>query len=241
MKIPPLQFRREDIPDLSNGERTDKLLRGLNAFGSEAERVLNGGLTFKANVRAFAKDVTFTMAEDWTDLTITAAWTAAAVKPQVRKVGRRVELRGQVTRNAAASGSTLTTLAENYRPTREVRFATAADGAVANQVTVATDGTTASWYAGTPAFVCLDGCAWDTADASGGTNSAFPLRIKNEIGAPPSHAWVTRAVDLTNDREEAVACGGVAWSVSKDQIVIRDVANLLAGRKYRCTILVVAE
>lgn len=60
MKVPPLQFRREDIPDLSTGERTDRLLRGINTFGVAAEKALNKGLTFKDNINAFSKVLTFT-------------------------------------------------------------------------------------------------------------------------------------------------------------------------------------
>ncbi len=62
-KVPPLNFRREDIPDLSTGERTDRLLRGLNAFGSAVGKLLNGGLGLSA-FQGATRDVTFTEPEE---------------------------------------------------------------------------------------------------------------------------------------------------------------------------------
>jgi hypothetical protein len=241
--VPPLNFRREDIPDLSTGETTDKLLRGLNGFGAEADKLLNGGLTFKANMKSFAKEIAFTAQDDWAAITPSSPWTAGTPAPYIRKRGKTVELRGALAINAAVSGSTAYVLATDYVPAPATHFQ-AVGGFGAYGVHLYQTGTSGVVYFNSGVTgVSLDGVSWDAADATGGVNGVFPLSIRNEIpGTPtPSHVWVTRSMDVTDSREVPVALGGVAWTVSKDQIVIRDIANVLPGRRYKVTILVAAE
>lgn len=57
MRIGSLELRREDFPDLSTGERTDRLLRQLNRFGSEVVQALNRGLTFADNIASEVRTV----------------------------------------------------------------------------------------------------------------------------------------------------------------------------------------
>jgi hypothetical protein len=70
---------------------------------------------------------------------------------------------------------------------------------------------------------------------------AFPVSIKNELGSTPSHVLVTRAVSVSGSTETPVTVGTPAWAVSRDQIVISDCSNVLAGTTYRVRILVLAE
>lgn len=245
-RVPQLQFRREDIPDLSTGERTDKLLRGLNGFGAATDGLLNGGLTFKENFKAFAKEITFTTRDEWVAITPTAPWTASSPAPAVRKRGARVELRGQLAVNTATTLSYAFTLASGYAPAVASRLALAGyDGSAAPVAAILSQNganATMSFAAGATT-IALDGSYWDAADTASGVNGVFPISIKNEIPGSPvvQHVWLTRVVDTTNDREEPVAAGAVAWSVSRDQIVIRDIGNLCANRRYKCRILVAAE
>lgn len=245
MKPSPLSFRREDIPDLSTGERTDRLLRGLNTFGADAERLLDGGLTFKDNLAAFAKKVEFTAQAEWENLTVSSPWTAGGTTPQIRKRGVRVELRGAVDRNTATTGSTIFTIASKYRPSVDLRFSTSTSGTPeTHRLLIQPSGTCVSSFSNTPATVYLDGAAWDATDSTGGTNGVFPIRIRNDLkgGRTPTHAWITRAMDYTDGgREVPAVLGPVAWSLVKDQVQIDDVGGVLAGRKYRLTLLVVAE
>lgn len=243
-RVPPLQFRREDLPDLSTGERTDKLIRGLNAFGAEAETTLNGGLTFKENFKAFAKELKFTAEEDWVAITPTAPWAAGSPAPSVRKRGARVELRGILTVGAATTGSTAFVLPATCGSAAAIThlFPISALGAFGAHLGLSTATGIVHFVPGVTSVV-LDGAAWDAENTTDGANGVFPVSIKNELsGTPaPSHVWVTQLVDVTDSRAVSVAPGGLAWSVSRDQIVIRDIANVYAGRKYKCTILVVAE
>ena len=246
MKVPPLSFRREDIPDLSTGERTDRLLKGVNAFGGDAERVINGGLTFADNLDSFTKKLEFTARDDWTALPLTAPFTAGSPAPSYRKVGARVSLRGVVTINAAASGSTVVTLGANFRPT--VNEAFAVPGGAAGEyarVHVSTAGVVSAWYNPAPAAAFhLSGIAFDASDTADGRNPVFPIRIRNDLkgGRTPSHVWVTRSMDYTDGgREVPIVLGPVAWSFVKDQVQIDDIGGVLAGRKLRLTLIVVAE
>ena len=59
MSVTPLDLRREDIPDLSTGDRTDRLMRALNRQSQELSASLNGGLTFGEHLNATVKDATF--------------------------------------------------------------------------------------------------------------------------------------------------------------------------------------
>lgn len=247
MKVPPLNLRREDVPDLSTGERTEKLLHALNAFGAAAEPLLNGGLTLKDNVRAFAKEITFTGGVHTIGASNEPAfensWVAfggATAVPSFTRSAGRVHIHGSVKDGTIDSAAF--TLPAGYRPSATVGFAVSCGVAPAFATISAAGAVTIGGAAGVPAAgVSLDGVHFDAADPTIGTDAPFPIRIKNEIGAPPSHVWVTRAVDVTDSRSSPVALGALAWSVSGDQIVIHDVGNLLAGRKIKATILVVAE
>jgi hypothetical protein len=242
IKVPPLSFRREDIPDLSTGERTDKLLRGLNAFGAEAERLLNGGVSLTGNCQAFAKELSFTTRDEWTAASLTNSWANVGgfQTAAYRKRAGRVWLRGSVYGGTLAAAAF--TLPVGYRPWASVGAAVGCSVAPAS-LTVDSNGVALiDGAAGVSAAgVSLDGLSFQASDEAPVPNPVFPLRIKNELDAEPSHVWVTRAVDVTDGRETPITAGGVAWSLSKDQIVIRDVANLLAGRKIKLTIIAAAE
>lgn len=236
-----LDLRREDFPDLT-GPRIERLLKALNAFGGGVSPLLDRGLTFKANLRCFVKDLTFTTHDDWQTLSLTAPYTAGSPTPSWRKRGRRVEFRGLLTLNAATTGSTWATVPANAYPGTFSAFAV--PGGAAGEflrASVSTAGAGTLVWSGAPTTCSIDALAYDAADETGGVNGVFPVTFKNELGVTPSHVFVTRAVTVSGGVESPAPVGGVAWATAKDQIVIRDVGDVLHSRTYRLRLICVAE
>lgn len=239
-KVPPLNFRREDIPDLSGAEATDRLLRGLNGFGEEAVALLNGGLTFKENVRSFAKELTFT-AQDWTPFTFTNGWAALAgnTAPAYRWNGDRIECRGY-----AQAGTLTSAMATLPAPAAAEAFASIGDAGASFTVAARIDVTAAGEVVTTNAptglsWVSLSPVRYQA--AAPGANGVFPIRIKNELAQKPTHVLVTGAWIVESGTETPVSLGSVAWTESKGQVVIHGLGNVFQGRKHRVTLLIVAE
>lgn len=88
MRPVPLELRREDFPDLQ-GERIDRLLRALNAFGASVQKILNRGALVSDNLAAVYRDVTLTTA----DLPVKFANTLpGGMAPRDIGIARAVEL-----------------------------------------------------------------------------------------------------------------------------------------------------
>jgi hypothetical protein len=243
VKVEPLNFRREDISDLSKGQDIERLFRGLNSFGSSAGQALASGLTFTDNMQAFVKEFDVTMATDAHTLTATAPYTGTVTYRKDRE--GIVHLSGLITLNAAATGAALCTLPTGFVPSAAQNITATPFGAWAVvTVAVSTAGAvTLNWPAG-PTAIYLDGATFPASDRRPDINSGFPVNFTNELAgkAKPVGCWVWSATDTTDKRSVPVCAGPVAWELSSkgDQIVVRDIANLSPERKYRVRVVVVA-
>jgi hypothetical protein len=74
------------------------------------------------------------------------------------------------------------------------------------------------------------------------SRAGWAVRIKNRLpgGVAPKGVTVWRAAKLATSTETPVALSGVAWKVSGDQIIISDIGNVSADKKYRATLCIVA-
>jgi hypothetical protein len=246
VKVEPLNFRREDISDLSKGQDIERLFRGLNSFGSSAGQALASGLTFTDNMQAFVKEFEFTMGSEGDTLTMAGLWTAQDTNCKVWKADNGVvQLEGRAARNLAVSGSTVTTLATEYWPHRALYFNCDSSTILSASVQISTAGVvTASWAGAAPTWVSLDGVVFNAIDHRAKNNPAFPVTFTNELAGKvkPLGCWVWQAWDLSDKRNAPVTAGPVAWELSSkgDQIVVRDIANLAHERKYKVRVVVVA-
>jgi len=246
VKTTPLELRREDISDLSKGQDIERMFRQLNQFGTSTATALKGGLTFTDNLLAFVKEIDFTMGSEGETLSLTAPWTAQDTTCVVWKADNGVvQLEGRVSRNTAASGSTICTLPLEYRPHRTLYFTGDTSRNLPCSVTVTAAGVvSATWPLPDPTWVSLDGCVFNAIDHRAKANPGFPVTFKNELAgkATVKGVWVWQALDM-NDRDRVpTTAGAVAWEMSSkgDQIIIRDIANLPHERKYRVRLVIVA-
>lgn len=261
-KVPPLNFRREDIPDLSTGERTDRLLRGINAFGSAAQGALNQGLTFKANFKAFTKEITVRGGTAATPAATTdTAWvnvgsggSAPAFENGFTNVGAPFNVTRfkidsaqvvhvQIAVNVASGTRPLTifTLPTGRRPAARIDFPGLVSG---EYLAVLADGKAQLASGGASAYSFVATFPADDYSAPTGTAAVsqdWPIKVRNDLGAPPSHVWVTRLVGYEGDKEVPMVSSGLSWTADKDQVLVHSIGNVSPGSKFKATILVVAE
>jgi hypothetical protein len=243
VKVEPLNLRREDISDLSKGEDIERLFRTLNAFGSSTGQAMKSGLTFADNMQAFVKDVEVTMTTDAHTIAATALYTGTITYRKDRD--GFVHLGGNITLNAAAAGAALCTLPIGFRPSATVFAPGMAQGAyVVSVVQVSSAGATSLYWAAGATQISLDGVIFPASDRRPDVNSGFPVTFANEMAgkSKPVGCWVWQATDLSDQRSSPVCAGPVSWELSSkgDQIVVRDIANLPPGRKYKIRLVVVA-
>lgn len=245
MKVEPLNFRREDISDLSKGQDIERLFRGLNSFGASAGQALASGLTFTDNMQAFVKEITVEPGSSAVTLASVGLWTVSSTALLARK-GRdgRVHIEGFCNRNAAVSGSTVCVLPAGYLPRQQRSFPASADAAPCRIIVQTNGNVDAIWGANVPTVAGLDGVIFTSADERPGPHPGYPVTFSNELAgkSKPVGCWVWQATDLTDQRKAPVCAGPVAWELSSkgDQIVVRDIANLTPERKYRVRLVVVA-
>jgi hypothetical protein len=245
VKVEPLNFRREDISDLSKGQDIERLFRGLNTFGSSAGQALASGLTFTDNMQAFVKEFDVTMGSSSVTLTAQGLWSVSSTGLFARKgADGRVQIEGFCNRNAAASASTVCVLPAGYLPRQQRSFVASSDAQPVRIIVQTSGNVDAVWGAGVPTVVGLDGVIFTPSDERSGPRPGFPVQFTNELAgkAKPAGCWVWSATDTTDKRSAPVCAGPVAWELSSkgDQIVVRDIANLAPERKYRVRVVVVA-
>lgn len=244
MKPTPLDLRREDYPDLT-GPRLEKLLRALQSSVGSLVQAGSGKLTFKDNVQAAIREVTFTAKDPWIALSLTNGWTAStgpSGAPQYRVVGDEVQFRGLAL--AGTLSSPLATMPAGLRP--GVRCTDIAEGATDSarssvRVDVETDGDVVTTSApASLAWVSLSGLRYAAAAPAPSPNPVFPVRVQNDLKTRPAGVWIWDATDITGGKSVPVSLGPVAWSVSEEFLVIEDIGAVVPDRKYRVKIVAVA-
>jgi hypothetical protein len=241
LKVPEFRlFTREEFPDQP---WIEKLLRPLNATLGQTIAGLRNGLTFGENLNAEVKQLDVTTHDEWLPLVLTVPWTAGVRAPQYRKRARRVEMRGTLTRNAATAGSVVFTLPTAAQPAQAAAHLPLAADSVAPALIVPGVPTAADaqvWFTGTPTAVHLDAVAYDAADATGGTNGAFPIKFKTKVRGRIAGVLLLRCVELDQRNEKiAPGIGSPAWEQDGESVIIRDVPGLAGSKTYRLTLAVV--
>jgi hypothetical protein len=237
LKVPEFRlFTREEFPDQP---WIEKLLRPLNATLGQTIAGLRNGLTFGENLNAEVKQLDVTTRPEWTAITLTAPYTADVPAPQVRKRARRVEIRGFVIRNAAASGTPWATLPAEHRPEQACHFPANAGTNYAVHVLVESGVAAVYWAAAGPG-ISLDGIAYDAADATGGANGCFPVKFKTKVRGKVAGLLLLRCVELDQRNEKiAPGIGSPAWEQDGESVILRDVPGLAGSKTYRLTLAVV--
>jgi hypothetical protein len=237
------RFVAEDYPRIDSPEYREKFLRNLNQL---AERVTKGlgtnGISLE-NLNAEVKSLEVKTRDEWIALSLTNGWTAYGAPfaaPAYRWNAGAVELRGLVVPGAGV----IATLPVEARPGATLVFPRAVDTGPTTYNTPARLDVQASGAivaTNSPAgmlWMPLDGVRLAAAGPSA-ANPAFPVRFKTKVSGKPAGIVILGAQDATTSgRETPVSLGSPAWSVSKDQIVIHDIAGVLAGRNYRVNLLV---
>jgi hypothetical protein len=241
LKVPEFRlFTREEFPDQP---WIEKLLRPLNATLGQTIAGLRNGLTFGENLNAEVKQLDVTTNSEWLPLALTAPWTAGVRAPQHRKRARRVEMRGTLTRNAAAAGSVALTLPLAAQPAQAAaHLPLAADSVAPALIVLGAPSADAAqvWFTGTPTVVHLDAAAYDAADATGGANGCFPVKFKTNVRGKVAGLLLLRCVELDQRNEKiAPGIGSPAWEQDGESIILRDVPGLAGSKTYRLTLAVV--
>lgn len=247
MKPTSLNLRRDEISDLSKPDHVDRMLRQLTEFGDGATNVLSRGLTFTDNFSAFVKTLEIAIPNDADEetLTLTAPWIQASQPVRIMRHGLHRWFEGQATRNAAASGSTVVTLASGDRPIITHDWVCGSSGFTPHQVNInASTGVVTSSWSGAPATThYFDGPVWEAVQHAQ-HQKPYPILFKNDLPAKRKAVgcWVVGGWDITTQSEFAVSLGSVAWQMSStaEQIEIHDIHDMDPGRRYRVTLIVVS-
>lgn len=72
------------------------------------------------------------------------------------------------------------------------------------------------------------------------TSADLPVSFANDLKAPPTDVFVSRAVSITSGVETPALVYGIAWSADREHIKIHQIGNLSAGVKYRIRLRIVA-
>jgi hypothetical protein len=270
VKVAALDLRKEDFPKLE-GDKLDDFLRALNGFSTSVAGSISGGLTFKDNVKAFVKDVTVSGGAASTAVAASDGFASATVDVTaggpgtVAIVGSAHNVSGVAIQQLTAPINPYHVVRftfsaampdTNYvvpEPSHEYTAGVGGLYMLSRNFNITTKATThfdVGWGSPvTPAYTHIDEAthrfgvlAYRHATGSGtASTSAFPISFKNELGGTPSHVVVTRAVSLAGSTETPVSLGSPAWALSRDQIVLHSLSNVLEGTTYRVRLLVVAE
>lgn len=249
MKLPLAQFRREDFAEV-DGDWMDRLLRPLNTQLKALGSILNNGLVFGDNVQGFTKEITTanastsTTSSGWIVIGASGApafqnsWTnIVSDTPPCRfqRVGNVVHVELAVT--GGAPSSTIFTLPAGYRPGFKL-YITGRAGAGSVATGLVDAGGAVFTETANPIFTF----SFVADDAPAATSSSlFPVKFKNELpgGRKPTSVLLVSAVDITNNTTSTpVSASNPAWATSGDQVVLSDVAGLVAGRRYKLTLRV---
>lgn len=234
------RFSPEDYPKPDTA--WEKFLRNLNQLAEAVTKGLGTNGIDLENLAGFTKEVEFTARDEWIPLSLTNGWTAygsGLASPAYRWRGGDVECRG-----AVKPGTLTAALATLPVPAAYVVRSSVGDTSTVSSTSVRLDVNASGQVTTTNApagltWVSLDPLRY-ASSATPAANPCFPLRFRNEGQGKPAGLVVLAAHDVTTSgREISVSLGSPAWSVSKDQVVIDDIAGVLAGRKYRVTIWVI--
>lgn len=251
-RIPNLSLRAEDFPEIP---WIDRLIRPLSVFGTDVRSALARGLTLAENAVSQVVQFQVTLFEDKNLVSLAEGWdyfvetTEEHYQPPIwRKTDDgMIWLNGSLA--AGAARSRCFSLPPSATPARNVYgWSWGSFSGMPQPYAVLVDK-----YGDVYAGLGYDGAcdflhmnfSYEAADPAPIPNAAFPLTFLLQLpqGTSPVGVVPLRVVEVTSSRGERGVGRAVSvdWTTSGDQLVVTDMPGLVAGKKYRVTLLVLGE
>lgn len=233
---------RDDVPNAP--EWFGKFLEAFDSFSLLTTQCLQSGITFADNVAAELKTVSFTAPYPvWTPVVFSGTWANWGTPNPTCAL--QIEASGRVTSkgvaNTGAANATIYTAPVGYRPAERVPLLTSANGAAVVCV-LETNGTFATTGAGAGA-VQLDGLSWfatTPVPPPAPTTEGWPLSVATKLSTV-SLVVAGRTVCEDGTTAQLAGVPQFDWQPGGDGTVsLRNVTGLVAGRRYKCTLLLLA-